>query len=309
MAGARVTEGAAGYDDGVNRRVAAVVGAAALVLAVVLPAAARQLGPTPAQLAATSLQGAVGQKSVHVALTGTISATLGAKAPALFARLAGKPLTFSAEGDLSAGAASLDASLGLAGMSLPVKLVLDGTRLYVNVLGAWYGSDKLAPDRTHKAAGSEAALLQSIAGLVVGTVADGPTVDGAATWQLAGTFDAAAAAKLVAERTGKPLPAKSAAALQTIAGSSSFTLLNGKSDGLARRVSAELHLSPAAVQSLAAASTGTKAGSAAGALESLDLRVQGDFSRWGAKVLVAPPKAFQPLSRLRAALAAFGSAH
>lgn len=66
---------------------------------------------------------------------------------------------------------------------------------------------------------------------------------------------------------------------------------------------------PAAVQSLAAASTGPKAGSAEGTPESLDLRVQGDFSRWREKVLVAPPKAFQPLSRLRAALAAFGSAH
>ena len=216
------------------------------------------------------------------------------------------PTDITLKGDLSQKTIVIAGKLATNGQALAGELRMSGKELYINFGGAWYGlkdtkakGSGLTIDTSAKQlTGSLSDLLRS--GLDV-KVAEGPTVDGVATWSLTGSFDPAELAK-VTRKSG--LQTGSAVDLTQLAGKTDVTLLIGRDDVLPRRIEIVSTLGPKDLAAAKSSSGGLLPLPAAGTrgLKSKTINVIVNLSRFGKAVSFERPLSVKPLDKLFEAL-------
>jgi hypothetical protein len=200
--------------------------------------------PTQAELASEALTALESAGSAHVvadATGGSISGT-NAKVGIHF------------EGDVSASALAGDGEVRFPGGTVGARLLIDEHDAYVRFMGQWYhaGSGFADALADAKANPNQEELLRKLttpvelgklfAELFEGKVAEGPVVDGVATWQFDGHFQAKAFADLVEKYAPEKLTTNDRALLERVAATSHLLVVVGQEDHLPRKL--ELSLDP-----------------------------------------------------------------
>jgi len=211
------------------------------------------------------------------------------------------PTEITLKGDVSQKTIVVAASMVTGEQVLAGELRTSGAELYVKFGGAWYGTKNtkakgsgLTIDASPKQlSGSVSDLLRS--GLEV-KVAEGPKVDGVATWELTGTFDPKAMAKL----TKKSGADTGSIDLTQLAGKTDVTLLIGRDDSLLRRIEIVSTLAPKDITAADSSTGGILPLPASGAkgLKSETISVIITLSRFGEKIPFERPAALKPLDKL-----------
>jgi hypothetical protein len=133
-------------------------------------------------------------------------------------------------------------------------------------------------------------LRRNFPQLFDGEVTEGSTVDGVATWQFRGKFDAAGVVAF-AKRFGAAPDAREAELFEKVADASTVLLVVGQEDKLPRRVELSVHLSADDLQKLQASGYSSTDG-AENFSSSLEL------SDFGKKVEFQQPADVEPLDQL-----------
>jgi hypothetical protein len=250
--------------------------------------------PAPADLAADTFVALGQQGSAHFVLDATFHDP----------RFEGTvPLIVHAEGGASARGLSAEGSVDYGLGPLEGKLLL-GERevlVYAKALDAWYGSlrsgfglAKWARALPHDQPVWLLGALSTAQGLrahfddvVTGRVVPGPDLDGMATWEFAGSFDAEGLTRLV-EGSDEDLRA-----LQVVARTSRLVIVVGRDDRLPRRIELEIDLTSDDV----AAMHGWDAFELPGG-GVLDTSIRVKLSGFGEPVSYDRPANFRPLDEL-----------
>lgn len=287
----------------------AALAAAALAALVPLATTAAPAAPPTADAllarSATALQKAT---SMHVELEAhTTAKGDGTLTPAQLKKAA-QAVDISARGDLSPTVMSIAGKMGGGGQSLAAELRANGKELYINFLGTWYGTRNSTSkgDSGLTMTTSPKELSGTLGDLmrngIEATVADGPEVDGVATWKVSGSFDG--------KQLQKALKATGAAStvnprdVDRLAGTTDVTVLIGKADELPRRIDIVSTLSGADLTSAKSTTQGLVPLPAAGTkgLKSMTVTMAVALSKFGEKVAFARPAAFKPLESMFEAL-------
>jgi hypothetical protein len=242
--------------------------------------------------------------SAHYAFDLTVSVeTSSPLKNALLQAFVANPIKLHFEGDASAKAFTADGSISVTGRDFSGKLIAGQNELYTQLLGTWYGTKQsgigslleLGRSRLKTVPGAKQSSLQLLrkhaAQILNGTVSDGPTLDGAATWEFKGTFDANGLAK-VSEQNGQTLTARQQDALQAVQDATDVTIDVGRDDHLLRRVDLGMDLNSDALNKL------KTSGSQLKGISALHISFGIDLSKWGETVTIAPPENYKPLTGL-----------
>ena len=278
----------------------------AALVAVLAPSALAASPPPVDKLLASSAAALQKKDGLHLEVELHATATGdGSLTPAQVKKLV-PPADITVKGDLSQKTIVIAGQLSASGQALAAELRASGTELYINFGGAWYGlkdtkakGSGLTLDTSPKQlTGSLSDLLRS--GLDV-KVAEGPTVDGVATWLLTGSFDPKELAK-VSKSSG--LSTGSSVDVTQLAGKTAVTLLIGRDDVLPRRIEIVSTLSPKDLTAAKSSTGGLLPLPASGTkgLKSESITVTINLSKFGQKVQFERPATFKPLNKLFEAL-------
>jgi hypothetical protein len=213
----------------------------------------------------------------------------------------GSQLSVHAEGDASATAMDASASVGFGGLSLTGRVMVDEHNLFIQFMNQWYGERQGIRDALGKAKdGKNAQVWNEIATpeglrhhfdqLFSGGVAEGPVVDGVATWRFQGHLNAEGLADF-AKRLDSELTDAERVQLDKVASASKLVLVVGQEDHLPRRVEFGIHLTAADLKAMQDSDSSTLQGA-----ENFESTLE--LSDFGKPVEVTAPPSFKPLDAL-----------
>ncbi|HEX9417336.1 MAG TPA: hypothetical protein VF895_11595 [Gaiellaceae bacterium] len=195
----------------------------------------------------------------------------------------------------------------MTGREFSGKLLAGPNELYAELLGTWYGTKhsglgtlkQLGQSRLNTVPGAQQSSAQQprqhADEIFDGTIADGPTLDDADTWEFKGTLDADGIAKL-SEQSGQTLTAQQRNALQALQNATNVTADVGKDDHLLRRANVSIDLNSDDLQKL------QTTGSQLSGLNALHVSLGIDLGKWGETVTITPPESYKPLPSLTSSL-------
>ena len=216
-----------------------------------------------------------------------------------------QPVEISANGDLSPQTIVFTGKMTSGGQTIAAELRLNGTELYVNLFGTWYGTKAASSKdsgltldlKPKQLTGSLSDILRTG---IDATVAPGPEVDGVATWKVTGSFEGPALVKAL-KSTGASVNAKDVTRLGEKA---DLTVLIGRDDDLPRRIEVVTSLSGADLTTAGTTTQGLvplpKAGTKG--VKSVTVTVVVGMSKFGQKVAFERPAKFKPLESMIEAL-------
>jgi len=243
--------------------------------------------PDQASFASDALTALQDAGSAHVVLDAKGGAISGTTAP----------LGIHFEGDVSTTTLTGDLEVSFPGGTVGARILADEHDVYVRFMSVWYHADEGVADALDKASAKDGELLSELttpAGLgelftelFEGKIAQGPDIDGAATWEFAGRLSTEGLATLVERDGGIELSANDRALLEKVAATSHLVVDIGQEDALPRKL--ELTLDPPRDLHFDA-----------DRLESSDgaFSVAVELSDFGEDVSFTPPKSPRPLDEL-----------
>jgi hypothetical protein len=246
-------------------------------------------GPPPSQsaFAADALTALRDAGSAHVVLEGRGGKISGTNAE----------LGIRFEGDVSTSALAGDLQVSFPGGTLGARILADEHDVYVRFMTQWYHASSGVSDALDKAGEQNGALLMQLttpdglgkffAELFEGNIAQGPDVDGEATWEFDGKLRAETLARFVEEYGGLEVNDHDRSVFEKVAATSHLVVDVGQDDDLPRKV--ELTLDPPKDLHFDSED-----------LESSDgaLSVTLELSDFGEDVSFSPPKSSRPLDEL-----------
>jgi hypothetical protein len=254
----------------------------------------RASGPAPApnDLAADALQALEEKGSAHFVAelkTGPVADSAGAS------------FTVLLEGDASATAVDAEGSVSFGAFSVNGRVLVGEDAFWVEVMDQWYGDNtgiraaleearKQHEGRVWNELATPEGLRRNFGQLFEGEVAEGPTVDGVATWRFEGKFDADGVIAL-AKRLGAAPDAREQELFGKVADASKLVLVVGQEDHLPRRVELSVHLSPDELSQLQESGYSSTDGA-----ENFDSTLE--LSHFGKAVEYEPPDDAKPLDEL-----------
>jgi hypothetical protein len=198
------------------------------------------------------------------------------------------------EGNASSHGATADVSVDLDGVGLRGTVLASRDELLVDFMGQWYGEHGLGLDDRADELPSEADVREYFDDLFAGTVAEGPEIDGVATWRFEGKLDADGFADLTERFEDEDVTAEERALLRLVAEKTRFVLDVGQEDDLPRHLEFRLVLSG---EDLAGIGDGLDAIGLGNLLEE-NVRVSLDLSDFGTPVEYDAPADYRPLDEL-----------
>lgn len=209
--------------------------------------------------------------------------------------------TVHLEGDASGEAVDAEGSVAFGAFTVNGHILVGEHSVFVQVMDQWYGDNTGIADELETAKeqhdgrvwdelATPEGLRRNFAQLFDGQVTEGPTVEGVATWQFRGKFDAAGVVTF-AKRFGAALDAREQELFTKVADASTVLLVVGQEDKLPRRVELSVHLSPDELQQLQSSGYSSTDG-AANFNSSLEL------SDFGKKVEFKQPTDVKPFDQL-----------
>jgi hypothetical protein len=205
------------------------------------------------------------------------------------------------EGDASGKAVDAEGSVAFGAFTVNGHVLVGEHAVFVQVMDQWYGDNTGIADeleiaraqhegRVWDELATPEGLRRNFPQLFDGEVTEGPTVDGVATWQFRGKFDAAGVGAF-AKRFGAALDAREQELFTKVADASTVVLVVGQEDKLPRRLELSVQLSADDLQELQASGYSSTDG-AENFSSSLEL------SEFGKKVEFEQPSNAKPLSQL-----------
>jgi hypothetical protein len=209
--------------------------------------------------------------------------------------------TVHLEGDASGKAVDAEGSVAFGAFTVNGHVLVGEHAVFVQVMDQWYGDNTGIADeleiaeaqhegRVWDELATPEGLRRNFPQLFDGEVTEGPTVDGVATWQFRGKFDAAGVVAF-AKRFGAALDAREQELFSKVADASTVVLVVGQEDKLPRRLELSVELSADDLQELQASGYSSTDG-AENFSSSLEL------SEFGKKVEFEQPSDVKPLSQL-----------
>jgi hypothetical protein len=209
--------------------------------------------------------------------------------------------TVHLEGDASGEAVDAEGSVAFGAFTVNGHLLVDEHAFFVQVMDQWYGDNTGIADELETAKqqhegrvwdelATPEGLRRNFPQLFDGDVTEGPAVDGVATWQFEGKFDAAGFVSF-AKRFGAAPDAREQELFTKVANASTVLLVVGQDDGLPRRIELSVHLSTDELQELQASGYSSTDG-AENFSSSLEL------SDFGKRVEFQRPTDVKPLEQL-----------
>ena len=198
------------------------------------------------------------------------------------------------EGDASKDAATADVSVEFDGIGLSGTVLANQDEVFVDFMGRWYGERGLRLGDRADEVPSEADVREYFGTLFTGTVAEGPAIDGAATWRFEGKLDADGFADLTEKFEDENVTAEQRALLRLVAEKTHFVLDVGQEDDLPRHVEFRLELSEEDVEALGDGLDVLGIGSRLGENVAVSL----DLSDFGTTVEYDAPSDYRPLDEL-----------
>jgi hypothetical protein len=254
---------------------------------------ARSSGEAPASgdLAANALSALEAKGSAHFVadMSSSLPGSVGLQFSARF------------EGDASATAVDASGSVGVGGLSLNGRVMVDEHNVFIQFMNQWYGEHQGIRDELGKAKeGKNAQVWDELATpeglrrnfdhLFSGEVSEGPVVDGVATWKFEGRMNADGLAEF-ARRFDSELTDPERAQLDKVAAASDLVLVVGQDDHLPRRVEFGMHLSAADLKAMQDSSSSTLQGAE-------NFKATLALSEFGKPVEITAPQSFKPLDAL-----------
>lgn len=168
--------------------------------------------------------------------------------------------TVHLEGDASATAVDADGSVAFGAFTMNGHLLVGEHAFFVQVMDQWYGDSTGVADelelarkqhdgRVWNELATPDGLRRNFPQLFDGEVTEGPTLDGAATWQFQGKFDATGVVAF-AKRIGATLDPREQQLFEKVADSSTVLVVVGQEDQLPRRIEFSVHFSADELQEL-----------------------------------------------------------
>jgi len=201
------------------------------------------------------------------------------------------------EGDVSTSAMTGDVQLSFPGGTIGARVLADKHDVYVRFMGEWYHADAGVSDALKTAGEENGELLMELttpAGLgklftelFEGEIAEGPDLDGEATWEFDGRLRAGAFADLVKKYGGIELSDNDSALFEQVAATSHLVVDVGQDDALPRKLALtldppkDLHFDSDELESSDGA-----------------FSVTVELSDFGREVSFSPPKSPKPLDEL-----------
>jgi hypothetical protein len=198
-----------------------------------------------------------------------------------------------AEGDASGEAVTARVNVDLDGIALSGTVLASRDELFVDFMGQWYGERGLELDERADELPSQADVREYFDDLFTGTVAEGPEIDGVATWRFEGKVDADGFADLTEKFDDENVTAEQRALLRLVAEKTRFVLDVGQEDDLPRHVEFRLELS---AEDLDALGDGLDVLGIGNQLE--EVAVSLDLSDFGTHVEYDAPTDYRPLDEL-----------
>jgi hypothetical protein len=210
-------------------------------------------------------------------------------------------LSLHVEGDASSDALDAEGSVSFGLATLSGRILVGPHDLFIRFLDEWYADPHGLADvveearkEYHGQAWNELAtpggLRRNFDLLFEGQVSQGPSVDGAATWQFEGRLDADGVIEL-AKRFDAPPSAAEAELLRKVAEASKVVLLVGQGDRLPRRLELSVQLSPEDLNELQSTDFSSVSGAE-------NFRASLELSEFGKQVTLDPSKNAKPLHEL-----------
>jgi hypothetical protein len=170
--------------------------------------------------------------------------------------------TVHLEGDASPTAVDADGSVAFGDFTVNGHLLVGEHAFFVQVMDQWYGDSTGIADelelarkqhdgRVWNELATPDGLRRNFPRLFDGEVTEGPTLDGAATWQFQGKFDATGVV-VFAKRIGATLDSREQQLFEKVADSSTVLVVVGQEDQLPRRIEFSVHFSADELQELQA---------------------------------------------------------
>jgi hypothetical protein len=211
-----------------------------------------------------------------------------------------EPFSFSVhvEGDASMNALDAYGSVNFGSISLTGRALADEDSFFLEFMGSWYGdesegiADALAEAKEEhdgqvwEELATPEGLQRNFGQLFEGEVSEGPPVDGVATWQFEGRFDADGVIDFARRYDAEPSE-QELDEFRVVAEASRFVLVVGQDDHLPRRLELTMELPEEARQELEEGFNG--ADSFRGTLE---------LSEFGKPVEIEAPADFKPFDQL-----------
>lgn len=276
-----------------GRFVSAIVFLAALVVVVIAAGCGQRFdrtpgnAPAPADLAADALAALEAAGSAHfVADMSTEARDSGLP-----------PFAIHLEGDASATGLDAEGSVSIGAGTLRGRVLADEHAFFLEFMGRWYGqqdegiADALAEakkehdGRVWNELATPDGLRRNFGELIEGAVSAGPLVDGVATWQFEGRFDADGIVEFARRYEAEPTD-RELEEFRLAAEGSRFVLIVGQEDKLPRKLELSMELSGEGVQRLDDFSGAES------------FRSTLELSEFGKPVETKAPAEFRPLAEL-----------
>jgi hypothetical protein len=284
----------------------------ALVLTVALAGCGGGGGTAPSAPASSlrtlftrAASAASSKHSAHYVLDVTVSVeTSNPVQNALVQAFVANPIKLHLEGDASAKAFTADGRVSVSGRDFSGKLLAGPGDLYAELLGTWYGTKQagiglltqLGRSRLNTVPGAQQSsgrqLREHVDQILDGTTSDGPTLDGADTWEFEGTLDASGLARL-SSQNGQALTARQQDALRALQDAIMVTVDIGKDDHLPRKLELRLELDSDGLKRLGPLSSTSLHG-----ISALHASLGLELGKWGEAVAITPPESYKPLTNL-----------
>jgi hypothetical protein len=246
--------------------------------------------PTAGDLAGDALAALHDAGSAHFVADMTTKADSGDVALA--------PFSVHLEGDASTTALVAEGTVGIGGATLSGSVQVGEHSFFVEFMGRWYGdrlegiADAVAEaKREHdgqiwEELATPDGLRRNFGKLFDGEVAEGPVVDGVATWQFEGRFDAEGMIEFTRRYDAEPTD-EELEEFRLVAEGSRLLLVVGQDDRLPRRLELSMELSDEALEELS---------EGLGTPDSF--RATLALSEFGKRVELHEPEDFRPFDQL-----------
>jgi hypothetical protein len=209
------------------------------------------------------------------------------------------PLTLHAEGDASDTAFTAEGRASFGGTSFAGKLLAGEHEVFLNLMGAWYGSRDFgladAKDEVDTGDDPQAQLWRDLQSpewirdhfdeILTGELSEGPELDAVATWQFDGRLNPDGIAALAKQYGAPPFTDKEREAFDKVAEALHVRVAIGREDRLPRALNLTLHLSKEDVRGLE---------EELDSLGELDIRLHLELSDYGKDVSYDAPGDFRP---------------
>lgn len=198
------------------------------------------------------------------------------------------------EGDASTDAVTAEATVRFPGGSFSGKVLAGRDEVFVQFLGQWYGEHDFGLGEAGEETPSAEDVRRYFDDVFVGSVGEGPEVDGAGTWRFEGTLNADGFADLTERFDKEDVTDEQRELLREIAEHSHFVLDVGRDDSLPRHLEFRLELSE---EDLAGIGDGLDS-SELEDLVDFDVQASADLSEFGKDVAYDAPESYRPLEEL-----------